>query len=107
VRAVGTAVGEYWERLYKVRNTVVHAGYEPHGLEAEAAQDAYRGLRDHLEERLRAKRTTYPRTVLVRLGEAGLKRHGLLSRKMRQFLVAVEDEPGPWHWPYDLAGREK
>ena len=106
VTAPDTPVGEYWENLYKLRNAVVHRGYEPHGRQAEAAQRAYWGLRDHLEDRLRAKRTIYPRTVLARLGKKGLKKCGVLSRRMRRVLAEIENESDPWHWPYDLASRE-
>jgi hypothetical protein len=106
VTAAKTPVGGYWAKLYQVRNAIVHVGAEPHAVHAEAAQDGYRQLRDHLEDRLRAKRNVYPRTTYARLGEEGLKRCGRLPRKMRNFLETVSQEPGPWYWPYDLAERD-
>jgi hypothetical protein len=105
VTQVGTAVGDYWEKLYLVRNSVVHAGLEPHGGEAEEAENGYRRLRDHLEERLLAKSTLYPRAVLVRFGRKRLEERGLLTRRMRRLIDAFADEPGPWYWPFDAAGR--
>jgi hypothetical protein len=106
VKAEGTPVGEYWRLLYRVRNAVIHTGYEPHGGEAEAAQEAYRGLYRHLEDRLRANRTTFPRTVYARLGEDGLRRGGVLSRRMKKFIAETEKEDQPWYWPPDLARRD-
>ncbi len=105
VKAKGTPVNKYWESLYRVRNLVVHAGYEPHTVEAEGAQEGYWALRDHLEKCLRRKRTDYPRTVFARLGEAGLKKCGVVPRRSRRFLEQIREEPEPWHWPHDLAGR--
>jgi hypothetical protein len=100
-----TAVGEYWGKLYLVRNSIVHAGHEPHGGEAEEAHEGYRRLRDHVEERLLANSTAYPRSVLVRFGSDGLEARGLLTRRMRRLMDAFADEPGPWYWPFDTAGR--
>jgi len=45
-----TSVGGYWEKLYLVRNSIVHTGVDAHGGHAEAAQQGYRQLRDHVEE---------------------------------------------------------
>jgi Apea-like HEPN len=105
VTQTGTAVGDYWEKLYLVRNSVVHAGHEPHGGEAEEAQQGYRRLRDHVEERLLANSTVYPRSVLVRFGREGLETRGFLTRRMRRLMDAFAGEPGPWYWPFDAAGR--
>jgi hypothetical protein len=101
-----TAVGKYWETLYLVRGSVIHAGHDPHGGEAYRAQDGYWSLRDHVEERLLANRARYPRTVLARFGQDGLQARGCLTNRMRGFLKQVESEPGPWYWPYDVAGRD-
>jgi hypothetical protein len=107
VSSPNTAVGGYWEKLYRVRNSVVHAGLDPHGGHAQAAQQGYRQLRDHVEERLLSKSTNYPRTVLARFGIDGLEKRGQLTRRTRRFLEMVEGEPGPWYWPYDVAGRDR
>jgi len=107
VTRADTAIGEYWEKLYLMRNSVVHTGVEPHGGHASEAQQGYWRLRDHLEERLLAKASAYPRTVLARIGREGLEKRGLLTRRMRRFMQTIADEPGPWHWPYDTAGRKR
>jgi hypothetical protein len=101
-----TAVGDYWKKLYLVRNSIIHAGLQPHGGHAEAAQTAYRGLRDHLETRLWAGRKSYPRTLLVRIGEDGLCQRGWLTAEMQRFIEKTKSEPKPFYWPYDLAGRQ-
>jgi hypothetical protein len=103
----GSAVSEYWAKLYLVRNSIIHTGMQPHGGHANDAQRAYWGLRDHLEERLWAKHAIYPRTVLVRIGKEGLETRGWLTARMRCFIEQIEKESGPWYWPHDLAGRPK
>lgn len=97
-----TPVGAYWEHLYTMRNSVVHRGLDPHGGHAQAAQEAYWGLRDHLEGRLLEKRNTFPRTALARFGTDGLEKRGAYSRRIRAFYESVEAEPGPWYWPHDV-----
>ena len=44
----GGPVSQYWRDLYEVRNAIVHSGLEAHGGHADAAQRAYRALRDFL-----------------------------------------------------------
>lgn len=100
-----SAVGRYWKDLYLVRNEVIHAGLQAHGGQADEAQKAYWGLRDHVEERLWATHTRYPRSLLVRLGEAGLADRGWLTAGLRRLIEQTESEPGPFYWPYDQAGR--
>lgn len=107
VTRAGSAVGEYWEQLYLVRNAVVHAGLDPHGGHAEAAQRGYWRLRDHLEERLLAKTRDFPRTVLARFGADGLQQRGRLTRRLRRFAERAEAESAPWYWPWDAAGRDR
>lgn len=105
VTRTGSLVGDYWHKLYLVRNRIVHAGLEPHGGHAADAEAGYRALRDHLENRLRANRTRYPRTVLARLGPDGFADGERVSRRMGETLASIEAEVGPWYWPYDQAGR--
>jgi len=100
-----TPVGKYWRDLYTVRNAVVHRGSHAHGGEAEAAQEAYWALRDHLEERLMANRAKYPRTALARLGQDRLEASGVLQGKMLELVERLVSEPEPWYWPSDVAGR--
>jgi hypothetical protein len=102
----GTAVGDYWKKLYLVRNSIIHTGLQPHGGQAEEAQIVYWGLRDHLEARLWANHSSYPRTLFVRLGEDQLGERGWLTAAMRRLIEKTKSEPGPFYWPYDLAGRQ-
>lgn len=101
-----TAVGRYWKDLYLVRNKIIHAGMQAHGGQADEAQKAYWGLRDHVEARLWTRHTMYPRSLLVRIGEDRLSERGWLTAGIRRLIEQTKSEPGPWYWPYDLAGRQ-
>ena len=48
--AVDTTVGKYWHRLYLLRNRTVHGGYRPSWADGEAAYDAYKEMRDFVNE---------------------------------------------------------
>ncbi|MBV8990951.1 MAG: sel1 repeat family protein [Solirubrobacterales bacterium] len=62
-------VGGYWVDLYKLRNRIVHGGYQPHDGDAEKAERAYFNLERFIDERLRAKGKQYPATLSARRGE--------------------------------------
>ena len=62
-------VGRYWVDLYKLRNRVVHGGYQPHDGDAEKAESAYLNLERYVDDRLRAKGKRYPATLSAKLGE--------------------------------------
>jgi Tfp pilus assembly protein PilF len=62
-------VGRYWGDLYKLRNRIVHGGYQPHDGDAEKAERAYINLERFVDERLRTKKTQYPATLSAKLGE--------------------------------------
>ena len=96
-----TAVGDYWQRLYVVRNLIVHSGIQAHGGHAEQAQTVYWGLRDHIEHRLWAKHNIYPRTLLARVGEEQLVRRGWLTKSMRALIEKTKTDPGPFYAPHD------
>lgn len=97
--------GRYWAELYERRNSIIHAGAITHTGHAEDAQQAYWGLRDHLEERLWANHKVYPRTLYARLGWKQLEEKGWLTQWMRAFIERANAEPKPWYWPWDLAER--
>jgi hypothetical protein len=61
-----TPVGRYWSELYELRIRVVHAGYLPHGGDADQAEHAYENLENFLDERLRAKAKRYPSAFKAR-----------------------------------------
>lgn len=62
-------VGRYWGDLYKLRNRIVHGGYQPHDGDAERAERAYINLERFVDDRLRAKKMQYPSTLSAKLGE--------------------------------------
>ncbi len=105
VKSEQSAVGFYWKNLYIIRNSIIHAGFQPHGGHAEAAQSAYSMLRDHLEARLIEKRKVYPRTVFARLGADALRERGALGAHMLALVEQFKNEPEPFYWPYDTAKR--
>jgi hypothetical protein len=102
----GTAVAEYWTNLYRIRNSVVHAGLQVHTGHAEEAQKAYWGLRDHMESRLWANRNSYPRTLLARIGEKQLAERGWLTNSIRRLLDDIKNGPQPYYWPHDLRTQD-
>jgi hypothetical protein len=100
-----TPFGEYWEKLYQVRNDTVHRGIQPHFGHAEDANKAYESLFEFIATQLQVKCHTYPRTLLAFLGEQGLKERGWLSNWMGVFIADAKTEPGPFFHPWDEAGR--
>ena len=102
---LATPVGRYWEKLYQVRNDVVHRGFEPHFGHAEEARDAYVGLVDSVASRVREKARRYPRTLLALVGEEGLRERGWLSSWIRRFVAEANAESAPFFQPWDQAGR--
>jgi hypothetical protein len=101
VTLAGTPMGDYWQKLYLMRNSIVHVGFQAHGGNAADAQAAYWGLRDHLEQRLWANHRAYPGTLVVRLGAEQLAQRGWLTKAMRQFIEGLKTVPGPFYWPHD------
>jgi hypothetical protein len=62
-----TAVGRYWSQLYRLRNWIIHAGYQPHDGDAEHAESAFVGFDQFLESRLQANRRKYPEALRAKL----------------------------------------
>jgi hypothetical protein len=60
-------VGRYWADLYKLRNRIVHGGYQPHDGDAEQAERAYRDLDGFIDERLKTKPKRYPQTLKAKM----------------------------------------
>jgi len=100
-----TPLGRYWSAVYAVRNRIVHAGYLPHDGDAEAAEQAFAGFDRFLEDRLNAKRKTYPRTLLAKVGDGRIESRGWASAWMRQNIARMMAEPSPFYLPRDVAGR--
>lgn len=99
------AIGNYWASVYRVRNRVVHAGYQPTPVEVERANTAFAALREFLNCRLWTKRNHFPRATLATLGEDGIRKRGLDSIESERWLEALMAEPKPFFWPPDVAGR--
>lgn len=97
-----TPIGQYWSNLYLMRNSIIHAGAQPHSGHAQEAQTAYRALRDHVEARLQSKRNSYPRTLYVRVGEKELAKRGWLTAPLRRTIEDIKNGPQPYYWPHDL-----
>jgi hypothetical protein len=62
-------VGRYWAHLYRPRNQIVHAGYQPHDGDAEQAERAYLDLDHFLDQRLKAKAKKYPEALRAKAGQ--------------------------------------
>lgn len=97
--------GRYWRDLYLLRNRLVHAGDPVTYYEVEAAFSAYKGLMDYVESRLLSRPRRFPRTILALLGQPGLEKRGHWSRFLREFAERASEEPSPFYWPADKAGR--
>jgi hypothetical protein len=80
----------------RIRNRVVHAGYEPTRLQTEAAIQRVLELQTWLFDALANERTRYPRAVLMTLAQEGLQRRGLWNGQIRVF--ANEQAPTEASW---------
>ncbi len=60
-------VGHYWTNLYLLRNKVTHGGYLPHDGDTEAAERAFLGLDEFLNDRLNAVSGSYPGASAAKL----------------------------------------
>jgi hypothetical protein len=60
-------VGNYWANLYLLRNKIAHSGYLPHDGDAEAAEHAFLGMQEFLDDRLRAVSDSFPGASAAKL----------------------------------------
>lgn len=92
----GGPVGDYEVSLLHLRNRVVHSSHCPTREEAERALTALFDLERFVADRLAEdrNRTRCARTATLFLGEAGLRRRGVWTRKLRE-LRQNDEEP---HW---------
>ena len=80
---VASPVGEWRERVARLRNSTVHLGGRPREEDAKLAVQAINHLESHILDRLASAATSYPRTALLLAGRPGLNDAGagkLLSR---------------------------
>jgi hypothetical protein len=73
VTNVERPVGHYWTNLYLLRNRITHGGYLPHGGDAEAAESAFFGLDEFLDNRLNAVSSSYPGASAAKLNASYLE----------------------------------
>ncbi|MGX7678284.1 hypothetical protein ACSMXN_05245 [Jatrophihabitans sp. DSM 45814] len=59
----GTCHGRYWDKLYLMRNRIVHGGYLPNGGDAERADITFAEFAGFLDDRLMARARTNPKAV--------------------------------------------
>ena len=105
--AADTPVGEYWEKLYLVRNRIVHGAYEPDLREAEIAGRVYDDLLRFVREHIWEKRLTYPRTALATLVTDAVSNRVWSAPDFDEVAAAVKAESRPYYLPWDVAGRER
>ncbi|WP_231934717.1 hypothetical protein [Micromonospora viridifaciens] len=87
-------VQQWGRKLAALRHRVVHAGYSPTEREAAEAREALFSLEGFLIRLITQQQPlkTYPRTAAMLLGEPGLKRRGLLSKRYTR-LIQDSNEP--------------
>jgi hypothetical protein len=93
------AVAQYWRDLYEARNAITHAGYRLHRQHVASAFVAYGRLEEHLINRSLALKAKYPRLAFGLLGAEGLRRRGMLTKKLAQWAEAIEAEDQPFWLP--------
>lgn len=69
-------VGAWRHHIAQARNNVIHRGRRPAAEDAEDALTALQALVTHLNDRLAATATTYPKTAVMLAGEFGLEKRG-------------------------------
>jgi hypothetical protein len=86
---------EWDQKVARLRNRVVHAGYRPTSREAQDAFDVLLIVEKYVFDLLvrDRNRTRYPFTVYMMLGKAGLEQRGLFAGKLRR---AILDAPADW-----------
>ncbi|MEW2178238.1 hypothetical protein AB0890_18130, partial [Streptomyces sp. NPDC005406] len=89
-------VANWFHKCYRLRHRVVHGGYIPTRLEAQAAIDATLSLSNYCWDRLVAKKKKFPRVVLMVVAEEGLRRRGKWCHFMRNFVRDVAPVEPSW-----------
>lgn len=78
----GPELSRWHSSVAHLRNRIVHRGYLPSEGEASEAVEAGDALESFLVDRVVANVSKFPRMAIAVLGEAGLKRRGLYSRRI-------------------------
>ena len=88
-----TVPGRWVSRVHRLRNSVVHQGYQPTEREAQQALEMGPELEEHIKLLLIDGWRTYPQTMLLVLGTPGLERRGRWRGKLREYAEAKLDDP--------------
>ncbi|MGM9383327.1 hypothetical protein [Streptomyces antibioticus] len=89
-------VADWFHKCYRLRHRVVHGGYSPTRLEAQAAMDVTFSLSMYCWDRLVERRRKFPRTTLMVIAEEGLRTRGNWCRFMRDFVRDVAPVEPSW-----------
>jgi hypothetical protein len=93
--------GDYWQKLYLLRNEVVHSGSRAQEWQFDAAWEAHKALIRHVAQRLLLKWREYPRT-LAAFGSARGLPQGLSPSKAAQIRMnTLFSEAKPFWLPPD------
>lgn len=102
-RTHATPWRDYWEDLYRLRNSVIHAGARPSQAQAEAAFTAQTSMMRWFRDLLLRSPRRFTRTVLAYSGFAAL----MVSGNATNYLRAQHDywnQPGRRYWTDEPKG---
>lgn len=85
----------------RLRNRVIHTGYQPSRAEAVAAVDEVEALQVFLLDRLAARAAAYPRVAYMLLAVEGLEKRGAYNGQVKKFIETQADRE-PW-WTPDVS----
>lgn len=93
----------------KLRNRIVHGGYQPTRAEADHAIQLAHQLERFTFDRLAARANTYPRVTLMLVAQSGLERRGKYHGRIRRFSEQVAPHEPSWSegfagWHKELIG---
>lgn len=87
-------IAEWFGKVARLRNRVVHGGYEPSLDESREAIEAAEALQDHLGDLVANQTASYPRTALTLPGKYGLKRRHKWTTTFEQ--LQQDPHEVPW-----------
>lgn len=84
------------QTTYRLRNEVVHLGYQPARVEAEAGRKAADDFHGFLLDRLAANAHRFPRTAALIVGIDGMNRRGCGGGQFGRFLDQEAESESRW-----------
>lgn len=97
-----TAAGDFWRKLYLLRNGVVHSGSPVSEWQFDAAREAHNSLIRYVVQRLLVKWRIYPRTLAAFCVARGLPEGISLSKAAQSRMNNILSEAGPFWLPPDI-----